>query len=135
MQASMRSRALLMHTCACDNFARVVSDPTISAAAALFKALSTETRLSIVHRLATGPACVHELVSELGLSQPLVSQHLRVLRGADVVRGTRRGKEIAYAIADDHVGHLVADAVAHAGEGVSTAGSSLTPDDEMEHPA
>lgn len=113
----------------------MVTDSALSATAALFRALSTETRLSIVHRLATGPACVHELVSELGLSQPLVSQHLRVLRAADIVRGTRRGKEIAYAIADDHVAHLVADAMAHAGEGVSTAESSLTPDEETEHPA
>lgn len=107
----------------------------IVATAALFKALSTETRLSIVHRLAAGPACVHELVSELGLSQPLVSQHLRVLRGADLVRGTRRGKEIAYTIADEHVGHLVADALAHAAEDVSTARAHPIRDDELEHPA
>lgn len=100
----------------------------------MFKALSSETRLSIVHRLATGPACVHELVEELGVSQPLVSQHLRVLRGADVVRGTRRGKEITYVIADEHVGHLVADALAHAAEDVPADVRPLN-DAEMEHPA
>lgn len=102
----------------------------MTATAGLFKALSSEARLSIVHRLASGPACVHELVEELGLSQPLVSQHLRVLRGADVVRGTRRGKEIAYAIADDHVGHLVADALAHADEGGPTAQKHSLHDDD-----
>ena len=63
-----------------------------------------------------GPLCVHELVDRLGASQPLVSQHLRVLRGADVVRGVRRGKEIAYEIADAHVAHIVADALRHTGE-------------------
>lgn len=86
------------------------------AAAAVFKALSAESRLAIVQRLLEGPACVHELVTDLGLTQPLVSQHLRVLRGADVVRGSRRGKEVTYTLADEHVGHLVRDALAHGGE-------------------
>lgn len=106
----------------------------MASTAALFKALSTPARLSIVHRLTAGPACVHELVAELGLSQPLVSQHLRVLRGADVVRGTRRGKEIAYAIADEHVSHLVADALAHAAEDAPTGQLDPTPDHDEEHP-
>jgi DNA-binding transcriptional ArsR family regulator len=48
--------------------------------------------------------------------QPLVSQHLRVLRGAGIVRGSRRGREIAYALTHDHVAHIVADAVSHAKE-------------------
>ena len=47
----------------------------------------------------------------LGAPQPLVSQHLRVLRGAGVVRGSRRGREIAYALTDEHIAHIVADAV------------------------
>jgi ArsR family transcriptional regulator, zinc-responsive transcriptional repressor len=94
----------------------VLDRPAITEAVALFRALSHETRLTIVHRLGEGPACVHELVDDLGLSQPLVSQHLRVLRGLDLVRGTRRGKEIAYALADAHVGQLVSDALAHGAE-------------------
>jgi DNA-binding transcriptional ArsR family regulator len=85
-------------------------------AAELFKALSAPTRLGILQRLNAGPACVHELVQDLGISQPLASQHLRVLRAADLVRGTRRGREIAYEVADHHVSHLVADALSHANE-------------------
>jgi DNA-binding transcriptional ArsR family regulator len=60
--------------------------------------------------------CVHELVDALGVSQPLVSQHLRVLRAAGVVRGERLGREIRYTLADEHVAHIVADAVSHARE-------------------
>jgi DNA-binding transcriptional ArsR family regulator len=45
-----------------------------------------------------------------------VSQHLRVLRSARLVRAERRGREIAYSLADAHVGHIVADAVSHAAE-------------------
>jgi DNA-binding transcriptional ArsR family regulator len=52
----------------------------------------------------------------LDAPQPLISQHLRVLRGAGVVRGSRRGREIEYALTDDHIAHIVADAVSHADE-------------------
>lgn len=86
----------------------------LDAVSALFKALSAPLRVSLVTTLdLDGPQCVHELVDRLGASQSLISQHLRVLKNADVVRGTRRGKEIAYAIADAHVAHIVRDAVAH----------------------
>lgn len=88
----------------------------------LLRALSAPIRLAIVSELAQGERCVHELVEQLGAPQPLVSQHLRVLRGAGVVRGSRRGREIAYALVDEHVAHIVADAVSHAGEGPSSAG-------------
>jgi DNA-binding transcriptional ArsR family regulator len=59
---------------------------------------------------------VHELVEATAAPQPLVSQHLRVLKGAGVVWSRRRGREIAYALTDDHIAHIVADAVSHAGE-------------------
>jgi DNA-binding transcriptional ArsR family regulator len=47
------------------------------------------------------------------VSQPLVSQHLRVLRSSGVVVVTRRGREAHYAVADDHVTHVIEDAIAH----------------------
>jgi DNA-binding transcriptional ArsR family regulator len=87
------------------------------AAGELLKALSAPLRIRIVTELAGGPRCVHELVERLGAAQPLVSQHLRVLRGAGVVRGSRRGREIAYALIDEHIAHIVADAVSHVREG------------------
>jgi ArsR family transcriptional regulator, zinc-responsive transcriptional repressor len=95
-----------------------MSTPTeLEPVSALFKALGSPLRLAVVTTLdEAGPLCVHELVSRLGVPQPLVSQHLRVLREADVVRGVRRGKEIAYEIADAHVAHVVRDAVRHTAE-------------------
>jgi DNA-binding transcriptional ArsR family regulator len=73
-------------------------------------------RIAIVVELSAGSKCVHELVDSTGATQPLVSQHLRVLRGAGVVRGVRRGREIAYSLTDEHVGHIVTDAITHAHE-------------------
>lgn len=52
----------------------------------------------------------------LGVTQPLVSQHLRVLRADHLVVGRRRGREVAYSLGDDHIAHIVGDAVVHAGE-------------------
>ena len=86
------------------------------AAGDLLRALSAPVRVAIVTELSAGERCVHELVEKLGVAQPLVSQHLRVLRGAGVVRGARRGREIAYSLVDEHVAHIVADAVSHARE-------------------
>jgi DNA-binding transcriptional ArsR family regulator len=89
---------------------------TYEAAGDLLRALAAPIRVAIVTELGGGARCVHELVDALGVAQPLVSQHLRVLRGAGVVRGARRGREIAYSLVDEHIAHIVADAVSHAGE-------------------
>lgn len=83
----------------------------------LLKALSAPVRVAIVTHLHTsGPMCVHELVDTLEVAQPLVSQHLRILRSASIVEGRRRGREVVYALVDEHVAHIVADAVAHVQE-------------------
>ena len=70
----------------------------------------------IVAALGTEPRCVHELVDRLDVSQPLVSQHLRVLRGARLVSTQRRGKEVVYTLTDDHVSHIATDALRHVQE-------------------
>lgn len=87
-----------------------------AAAGELLRALAAPLRIAIVTELGAGACCVHELVEALAVPQPLVSQHLRVLRGAGVVSGARRGRETEYTLTDDHIGHIVADAVSHAAE-------------------
>ena len=82
----------------------------------LLRALAAPIRVAIVTELAGSEQCVHELVQKLGANQHLVSQHLRVLRAAGVVRGVRRGREIAYTLVDEHIAHIVADAISHSRE-------------------
>lgn len=82
----------------------------------LLRVLAAPARLAIVMELAEQPRFVHELVERLGMSQPLVSQHLRVLRGARLVGVERLGREAVYSLADQHVAHIVADAVQHSKE-------------------
>jgi ArsR family transcriptional regulator, zinc-responsive transcriptional repressor len=87
----------------------------------LFKALASPVRLSVIIELGTGPRCVHELSDALSatgrdVSQPLLSQHLKVLREVGLVATTRRGTEITYELVDEHVAHIVSDAVKHSQE-------------------
>lgn len=86
--------------------------------AELFKVLGHAVRLDLVQRVAAEPRAVGVLAQEAGLSQPLASQHLRTLRQAGVVRGERRGREVVYSLADQHVAHVVQDALAHVAHGV-----------------
>lgn len=93
-----------------------VPDAGLEAAAELLRALANPHRLAIVRELVVQGRCVHELVEALGVSQPLVSQHLRVLRTTNLVHAERRGRESVYSLGDDHVAHIVHDAVVHATE-------------------
>jgi ArsR family transcriptional regulator, zinc-responsive transcriptional repressor len=92
------------------------AERSLAAASELLKALASPVRLGIVRELASGGRRVHELVDALGVSQPLVSQHLRVLRDQRIVTARRSAREIEYTLADEHVAHIVLDAIRHASE-------------------
>jgi ArsR family transcriptional regulator len=57
----------------------------------LLKAIADEKRLKILDMLLNSDLCVGALASHLGISKPAVSQHLRILRKAGLVRGEKRG--------------------------------------------
>ncbi|KMS68276.1 ArsR family transcriptional regulator [Streptomyces viridochromogenes] len=88
----------------------------LEAASDLLKALASPVRLGIVRELSEGGKYVHELVAALGVSQPLVSQHLRVLRNSRIVTTRRQAREIRYHLTDEHIAHIVLDAIRHAQE-------------------
>ncbi len=91
----------------------------------LLRVLAAPARLAIVVELANEPLQVNELVERLELSQPLVSQHLRVLRGARLVAVERHGREATYSLVDQHVAHIVADAIQHSRETSGHGTSSI----------
>jgi DNA-binding transcriptional ArsR family regulator len=88
----------------------------LDAAGELLRALAAPVRIAIVLQLRESQRCVHELVDALGVPQPLVSQHLKILKAAGVVSGERSGREVLYRLADHHLAHIVVDAVDHASE-------------------
>ena len=105
----------------------------VRAASELLTALASPLRLTIVALLDEhGSRCVHELVSALGVPQPLVSQHLRVLRGAGLVAGERHHREVHYRLVDSHVGHIVRDALDHASHTIAEEARPADPAGERE---
>ncbi|RJQ86660.1 ArsR/SmtB family transcription factor [Amycolatopsis panacis] len=94
-----------------------VPTAALADAGELLRALAAPVRIAIVLQLREADRCVHELVDALDVAQPLISQHLRVLKTAGVVRGDRRGREVVYRLVDDHLAHIVVDAVTHVQEG------------------
>jgi DNA-binding transcriptional ArsR family regulator len=87
---------------------------TARVVAETMQALATPSRVRILSRLGAGPCSVGDLALEVSMEQSAVSQQLRVLRHLGLVVGERRGRSVIYALHDEHVGVLLAEAVAHA---------------------
>jgi ArsR family transcriptional regulator len=83
-------------------------DATTSAPAVL-KVLAEPVRWEIVQRLGSEDLCTCHLVAELGLAQPLISHHLRVLRDAGVVRAEPCGAFTYYILERAALADLTAD--------------------------
>jgi DNA-binding transcriptional ArsR family regulator len=69
-------------------------------------ALGDPTRQAIFERLAEAPRAVGELASELPVSRPAVSQHLKVLKDAGLVMDRRAGTRRIYQLDPDGLGAL-----------------------------
>lgn len=102
------------------------SEAGLASAAQLFKVLGSESRLWLLRLLDDAPRTVGALTEATGMSQPLISQHLRTLRQAGLVSAERSGKEVTYRVADHHVSHVVSDALAHVHEPASPEGRGDT---------
>jgi len=87
---------------------------TARSVAQTMAALATSSRVRILSRLSAGPCSVGELAEGVEMEQSAVSQQLRVLRHLGLVVGERQGRRVIYALHDDHVGELLAQAVSHA---------------------
>ncbi|HEY2073501.1 MAG TPA: metalloregulator ArsR/SmtB family transcription factor [Gaiellaceae bacterium] len=85
-----------------------VLDPAeADALAARFKALADPARVSILNRLAAADeVCVCDFVGALGIAQPTVSHHLKVLRDAGLVESSRRGTWAFYRLVPEAVDAL-----------------------------
>ena len=82
-------------------------DTDTTVAAARLKALGHPVRLGIAIRLADEPdTCACDFADVFHVSQPTVSQHLKVLREAGLVRTKRRGTQICYSLDPEAVAGL-----------------------------
>jgi DNA-binding transcriptional ArsR family regulator len=101
---------------------RLLSAETAQATAAWFDTLADPTRARILHALALAPElCVCDLALLLDLSVSALSHQLRLLRERGAVARRKVGRIAFYSLADEHVRHVLIDALAHTAESQSEA--------------
>jgi ArsR family transcriptional regulator, arsenate/arsenite/antimonite-responsive transcriptional repressor len=101
----MKTLQLVREPC-CTPGAPLLARPERERLAEQFKALGDPTRLAIVNQLAaSGECCVCNL-EPLGLSQPTISHHLKILREAGLVESTRQGTWAFYRLVPEAVDAL-----------------------------
>jgi len=93
---------------------RLLEDAAFARTAAhSIQALSAPSRLRILARLHSGPASVGEIAESVGMESSAVSHQLRLLRHLGLVTGERDGRQVVYALYDDHVADLLEQVVSH----------------------
>jgi ArsR family transcriptional regulator len=72
--------------------------------ASLFKAMAHPARVAIIEYLLSVDTCIcGDIVNELPLAQPTISQHLKELKNANIIKGTIEGTAICYCINPDTI--------------------------------
>jgi ArsR family transcriptional regulator len=77
--------------------------------AKVFKAFSDPVRIEILDFLRDGEKCVCQIIPHLGLIQPVVSRHLKILKESGLVRYRKEGNRRLYSITDLRVYALIDD--------------------------
>ena len=85
--------------------------------AELFKIFGDSTRVKILFTLLQNKKNVSQIAEELSMTQPAISQQLRVLKSNGLVKFRREGKNIFYFLADDHVLSILNIGMEHIQEG------------------
>src|SRR5215207_11043248 len=88
------------------SYIMVLQEHTSTHLADLFSALSDPTRLRIISVLLESEMNVGELAAQLGMTESAVSHQLRGLRQLRLVRSRKDGRQVFYALDDDHVAKL-----------------------------
>ena len=84
----------------------LLHEPTSTHLADLFSALSDPTRLRIISVLLEGEKNVGEIAAQVTMTESAVSHQLRGLRHMKLVRARKTGRQVYYALDDDHVTKL-----------------------------
>jgi ArsR family transcriptional regulator len=84
----------------------LLREQTFTHLADLFSALSDPTRLRIISVLLEGEMNVGDIATQLAMSESAVSHQLRGLRYMHLVRSRKDGRQVYYALDDDHIAEL-----------------------------
>jgi ArsR family transcriptional regulator len=83
------------------------TDKQIRLSAKVFNALSDPTRLEILEFLRTSEKCVCEIIPHVGLIQPVVSRHLKILKDCGLVRDRKDGTRRLYSITEPKMFEII----------------------------
>jgi len=75
--------------------------------AKIFKAISDPVRLEIIEFLHRGERCVCEIFPHVGIVQPLVSRHLKILKDCGLVKERREGNRRLYSVTDSRIFEVI----------------------------
>jgi ArsR family transcriptional regulator len=92
---------------------QLIDEDAAERLAQTFKALSDATRMRIIAALSRRALCVQDLAAVLEMSHSAVSHQLRTLRDMRLVRFTKQGRRVYYALDDDHVYDLFRQSLEH----------------------
>ncbi len=101
----------------------LLDDETYARLAEIFRTLADSSRAKIVHSLLRQELCTCDLAAITCLSEPAVSQHLRLLRALRLVKTRRAGKKVFYSLDDAHVRFLLTVSLRHLAHGDDQAPS------------
>jgi DNA-binding transcriptional ArsR family regulator len=104
--------------------ARLIPQPLVTALAETFKVLGDPTRVRILNALSAAELCVCDLATLLKLGESTVSHQLRILRSLRLVRARRDGRNVFYALDDEHITRLLAQGLEHVAEAWPGGGSA-----------
>ncbi len=94
-----------------------LDDRAASDVAEIFRALSDTSRIKLMAALVAGETNVGTLAEAVGISESAVSHHMRNLRQLRMVRARKEGRQVFYALDDQHIIDLFLRGVAHVQSG------------------
>ena len=99
-----------------DRKVTIRSEDTLYDAAELFKIFGDSTRIRILYFLLDGEKSVNDIAESLNMTLSAISHQLRILKGSDLIKNRRSGKNVYYTLADDHVFNILAQGIEHVEE-------------------
>lgn len=90
-----------------------VTDDQLSELSEVLRLMGEASRLKIIIACLQSPICVSDIIEQTGLSQSLVSHHLRLLKATGLLKAKRTGRQIFYAVSGDYVRCILVDLIRH----------------------
>lgn len=91
----------------------ITDNATIIEIADILRLMGEPNKLKILIACLSQPMTVTTLSEQLGLSMPLISHHMRLLRALRLLRAERQGKQVLYTLVDEHIRCILTDMLEH----------------------